>query len=943
MRIVIYILLLACLGYSGEAFAQADTISVGDNDQRVDVAFGKKNKDEITGAVSVANVKAAVSTDYNVGVSSFLTARLLGLIGNNNIRGLGVGIEVADITGSGPESGNALYIVDGLPRDLQGLRFSEVESITVLKDVNAAALYGSAAVNGVILITTKRGMQNKPTATISVNRGIYIPQSLPKYMGSAEYMEYYNQARANDGLSPQFSAEMIENYRSGNPYRYPSIDYYSGDYLNSSTFHQDVNTEFSGGDENARFYTNVGWNSRGNLLNFGEATNARNNVFNVRGNIDLKVNPWISTAIDAAAFFGQDKGARGNFWNAAANTRPHEFAPLLPFDLIDSENALLTGRKNDVEGKYLLGGTSAFLTNPIADSYSGGTNEVIYRKFNFTNRINFDLDRFVKGFSFHTNIAFDYTAGYQQTVANQYSVYTPTWHATEDRITALTQHGLDARPGSQNVTGAYYRRRMGFSGLLNYDRLFDEKHRISGKLIGYGSIFKEGGNFLGFGWGDLQGVKQSHLGVQLAYTYDRKYMIDFSGAVVNSTKLAPGNRIGFSPTLGVAWVASSEDFLADHPVIDYLKLRLSGGVIKSDMPIGGFFYYDHRYAGSTNYTWYEGGRSRASTVSSWLGNMSLGYSGRNEVNLGLEALLFDKSFGVEANLFYDYYNKLVVRPGTQFPSFYTDFISYQNFEADRYTGAELGLSYNKQIGDWRVFAGVNMLYVTSKRMIVDEAYDFDYLNRKGQPKDATFGLEALGLFQNQQEIDASPIQTFGTVRPGDIRYKDQNGDGIINSNDEVYLRRYQAPLSGGLQLNIGYKNFNLLMIGEARFGVDNFRESNYFWLDGTKKYSEIARDSWTPATAQTATHPRLSSQTNSNNHRRSTYWMYSDNFFQMRKIQLTYSFGQDFAGKLGMSNLRVFANTTDPFQFAPNKEIRKIRIGAEPFYHSFSLGLTADF
>ncbi|ODS81005.1 MAG: hypothetical protein ABS46_12715 [Cytophagaceae bacterium SCN 52-12] len=918
-------------------------VDAGSQDnQEVSVAFGKKNKDEITGAVAVPNIKAAVSSDYNIFLGSFLTARTLGMIGSNNIRGLGIGLEVADLTGSGPGSGNALYIVDGLPRDLEGLRFSEIESITVLKDVNAAVLYGSAAVNGVIQITTKRGAANKPMASVSVNRGVSIPQALPKYLNSADYMEWYNRARQSDGQTHQFSDEMIANYRNGNPYRYPSVDYYSSDYLRPNKVYTDVITEFSGGDENARFYTNLGWNSAGGLLDFGEAANSRFNLFNVRGNVDLKVNPWINTAIDAAAIFAQDRGIRGNFWSAAANTRPYEFAPLLPFDLIDPELPQLTGRKNDVEGKYLLGGTTNFLTNPIADSYSGGAVDGIFRKFTFNNRINFDLDQFIKGFSFHTNISFDYFTGYGQTVFNEYSVYTPTWHATEDRITALTQHGQDVRPGTQVVSNPYFRRRIGFSGLFNYDRLFDDKHRISGKLIAFGSVFKERDNAFD-GIDNLQGFKQAHLGLQLSYAYDSKYVIDFSSAAVNSIKLAPGNRIGFSPTLGVAWVASSEDFLADNPVIDYLKLRLSGGVLKSDMQIGGFFYYDHRYSGSGNYTWYEGSRSRASTVSSWLGNTGLGYSGRNEVNLGLEALMFDKSFGVEANVFYDYYNKLVVRPGTQFPSFYTDFISYQNFEADRYAGAELGLSYNRQIGDWRVFTGVNMLYVTSRRMIVDEAYDFDYLNRKGQPKDATFGLEALGLFQSQQEIDDSPIQTFGTVRPGDIKYKDQNGDGIINSNDEVYLRRYQAPLSGGLQLNIGYKNFNLFMLGEARFGVDNFRESSYFWLDGQKKYSEIALNSWTPETAQTATHPRLSSVTNSNNHRRSTYWMYSDDFFQMRRMQLTYDFEKDFAGKLGMSNLRIFANATDLFQFAPNKEIRKVRIGAEPNYHSFSLGLTADF
>lgn len=931
-----YLLWLA-IGLPTSVFAQIDTSYVSDSfeeNTKVQVAFGTKEKDEITGSITHLDMRAT-QTDYHINMSSFLTGRTLGLLGSNNIRGTGVGIDIANLTGSGFLSGNALYIVDGLPRDIEGLRISEIESISVLKDANAAALYGSAAVNGVIMITTKRGKAGKPSASVSVNTGISKPQALPEYLGSAEYMEYFNQARINDGLSPQFSEQMIENHRNGNPYRYPDIDYYSSDYLRPFKAYHDVVTEFSGGDENARFYTNLGWNSTGGLLNFGEAKNARNDVFNVRGNVDLKVNPWINTSIDAAAIFGRNKGARGNFWNAAANNRPYEFAPLIPFDLIDPENPLLQGRKNDVDGKYLLGGTSAFLTNPIADSYSGGVYERISRKFTFNNRVNFDLNQYITGLSAHTNISFDYYTAYDQTIANQYSVYTPTWASNEDRIIQLTQHNLDARPGTQVVGNTTFKRRFGFYGLLNYDRNIAPLHRISGKLTAFGNLYKQ--------QGDFQGVKQAHLGIQLGYSYANRYVVDFSGAVVNSTKLPENNRVGFSPTLGLAWIVSNEDFLSGNATIDYLKVRLSGGLMKSDLPITGFFYYDNRYGTSGSYSWYEGGRSRSAVRSSWLGNMNLGFAHRNEVNLGIEALLFNKTIGVETNLFYNNYNNLVTRPGTQFPSFYTDFISYQNFEADRYLGAELGLTYHKKIGDWRVNTGINMLYVTSKRTVVDEAYDFDYLNRQGKPKDATFGLEAIGLFQSQEEIDNSPIQTFGTVRPGDIKYKDQNNDGIINANDEVYLRRWQAPLSGGIHLTVGYKNFNLFLLGEARFGAKNFRESNYFWLDGNKKYSALARNAWTPETAATATHPRLSSQTNSNNHRRSSYWLYSDDFFQMRRVQLTYDFAPEFAGRLGMSNLRIFANGTDLFQFAKNKEIRKIRIGAEPYFHTFSIGLTADF
>ncbi len=938
MKLVITLLMLACLGYTVDSPAQTDSLGTANGiapDSLVNVAFGRKNLREITGSVSVVNTTAATRLDYVPYVGNFLNGRVPGMIGSNNIRGIGIGIDIADLTGSGLLSGNAMYIVDGLPRDIEGLRTSEIESITVLKDVNAAVLYGSAAMNGVIMITTKRGQANQPSTTVSINRGVGVPQSLPKYLNSADYMEYFNIARANDGLSPQYSAEMINNYRTGNPYRYPSVDYYSRDYLRSGKAFSDIMTEFSGGDENARFYANVGWNSSGSLMNFGEGGKGRNDIFNVRGNVDLKVNDWISTAIDATAFFGRRRDSRSNYWSAAGTVRPHEFAPLIPFDLIDPENVLLKGRKNDVDGKYLLGGTTNFLSNAIADSYSAGSFEAIYRKFSFNNRVNFDLAQVTPGLSAQTNVSFDYLTGYNQTVPNQYSVYTPTWSDTEDRIVSLTQHGQDTRPGTQVVGNAFFRRRFGFYGQLVYDRTFSDLHHFSGRIVGFGSQFKE--------TGDFQGVKQAHLGFQAAYTFDRRYSIDFSGALVNSTKLAEGNRIGFSPTVGLAWIASSEDFLAGNSVIDYLKVRLSAGMLKSDQPIGGFFYYDSRYNTSGSYNWFEGGRSRSGVRSAMFGNVNLGFASRDELNLGIETRLLDNRFGFETNLFYSYYNKLVTRPTSEFPSFYNDFISYQNFEADRYTGADLNVTYDESFGDWRIGAGANLLLVTSERMIVAETYDYEYLNRKGLPKDATFGLEALGLFQSQAEIDNSPRQMFGTVRPGDIKYKDQNGDGFITANDEVYLRRYQAPVSGALQLRVGYKNLNFFLLGEARFGVKNFRESSYFWLDGNKKYSEMALKSWTPETAQTAEHPRLSSATNSNNHRRSTYWLYSDNYFQLRRMQVTYDFSPAFAGKLSMRNLRAFVNAGDLFQFAANKEIRKMRIQSEPAYHSFSVGVTADF
>lgn len=919
--------------FAGEASGVYDD----ERKDSVNIAFKKIEANNVVSAVSSLNSTAVNMDDHTIWASDVFAGRTLGMLGNTNIRGIGISIDVADLTGSGTLSGNALFIVDGLPRDVEGLRLSEVESITVLKDVNAAILYGSSAINGVVLITTKRGRIGDNIKNISLNYGISTPLELPKYLNSADYMTYFNIARDNDGLNPQFSEEMIENYRTGNKYRYPDVDYYSSEYVKSFRPYVDLTGEFSGGNRTAKYYLNFGMNSVGSWLNFGEGANARNNMFNVRGNVDLSIIDWIDTSIDATAFFLNNKGARGNYFGDAATIRPHEYAPLLPIDLIDPENPLLTGRKNDVNGKYLLGGSINQQTTPFGHGYSGGVNETVGRKFSFNNRINFDLGMLTQGLSFHTNLSFDYFTGYNQTVANEYSIYVPQWSTVDgqDRITGLTQYGTDTRPGTQTVGSPYFRRRIGFYGLFNYDRTFDDLHNVSGSLLGYGSLFKE--------FEDFQGVKHAHLGLRLAYTYDNRYLVDFSSAYVNSVKLAPGNRTGFSPSLGLSWIMSSEDFMSSVEKVDFLKVRLSGGILNSDLPINGFFFYDDLYGTSGSYNWYEGTRSRSGVMSHRERNYQLGLAKRKEVSVGLEGLFFNRMIGVEANFFRNIYSDLVVRPSTRYPDYYADFRPYENFEKDSYNGAELGLTFNKSVGDWGFMIGANALYVTSERLVVDEVYEDEYRYRKGHPKDATFGLEAIGLFKDQADIDNSPVQTYGIVRPGDIKYKDQNGDGIIDAKDEIYLRRWQAPFSAGLQLRVSYKNISLYALGEGRTGADTFMEGDYYWVDGNKKYSEVVLNSWTPETANTATYPRLSSQTNSNNHRRSTFWLYNNDYFQIRTVQMTYTLPESVTKALGMNHLDVFVNGSNLFQFAQNKKIRETRSGAQPYTRTFSIGVRTKF
>ena len=890
----------------------------GQNDL-VRIAFGKVKKGDLVNAVSVLDPKELRRFDNTQSISSALTGLVPGMLGNANIRGIGT----------------PMYVVDGLPRDISTINLSEVEQISVLKDINSSILYGNDAVSGVVLITTKRGQPFKKQVNANAYYGISRPSALPKYLSSPDYMELYNEARLNDGLGIQYSPEIINQYRTGNKYRYPSIDYYSSEYLKSVRPFSRAMVDFSGGNNVATYYSNIGWTQTGSLYNFGEGKSLKSNVFNVRGNIDLKVNRWIKSAMDAVIVLNNNNTPTGNYFSNAATLRPNLFSPLLPISLIDPENAILKGHKNDIDGTYLLGGTAAYPTNPIAAGYSGGDNRNVQRTFSFNNRIDFDMSRSVPGLAFHTNLSFDYFTLYDQFVSNTYAAYAPVWSATEDKITGITKFGEDVRTGTQNVGNASYRRRIGFYGLLDYDRTFNEVHHLSGSMLAYLTSDKV--------QTDLQGNKNANLGLRLAYGFKNKYLVDFSGAFVNSVKLPEGNRTALSPSLGVAWMVSSEDFMSSASFVDYLKLRLSAGLMNSDNGIPGYFNYDERYGASGSYAWYEGTRTRAGVIPVNGGNSGLAFEKRNELNLGLESMLFKNRLSVNANVFTSVYSDQITRPQTIYPSYYTTYIPYRNFEENSSRGAELGLSYREHWGDFSLVFGANVLYATSKVKVRDELYSESYRNRTGQPVDAMFGLAADGLFASKDDIASHEIQAFGTVKPGDIKYVDQNGDGIIDANDEVRIGRSQAPLSYGLNLRLSYKKLTLFARGNGRMGSDGMLSNNYFWVDGDDKYSDYILNRWTESTATTATLPRLSSIANTNNYRNSDFWLYRDNYFTVDRLQLTYEFPVQLTNKINMKALSVFVDASNLVMISKYRHIKELNIGTEPQYRLYSLGLNVSF
>lgn len=923
------VVLITALGYkiqtlSADAIPPRIDLTDDNGVEEVNVPFRTVEKQDLTGAVSVLNPETYIDNDYNLAVENGMNGRVPGLLWSNNIWGLE----------------NAIVMIDGVRRDFSDVTLNEVKQITVLKGVNAVALYGSQAAKGVILITTKRGEANTRKIGVRVNTGIALPKELPNYLNSADYMTLYNEARRNDGLTDQYDATTIQNYRTGNIYRYPSVDYYSSDYLKKYMNSTDANAEFSGGNNNARFYSNIGWSNSSTLMNIGEGKNEGDNRLNIRGNVDVKLNDFISSTLSVSAIFVDSRRARGNFWGNAATLLPQRVTPLIPIDLISPNDkatlAIVNASHNLIDGKYILGGTQQFTTNPIADLYAAGYDDNIRRTFQVTNGIDANLSSVLQGLSFHTLFNLDYANSYLQSISNTYAVYAPVWSATSDSLTGVQKFNQDAVPGTQNINNTTQRQNLGVSAWLSYDKTVNDVHNITATLLGYASSLKMNDVY--------QPTTNAHLGLQLGYNYKHKYSADFSGAYVNSTKLPDGNRAAFSPTLSLGWLLSSEKFLSSSKAVDYLKLTASAGILNTDLDISGYYLYDNIYSSQAYFTWNDGiqAQNRASQ-SSYGANPGLSFPKRKELNAGVEGAFFNNLLSLQATYFRTNMDGMLTQRFSQYPSYFANFVPYTNYNATLRTGVDFGLNINKKAGALELNLGVNATYAKSKVTKRDELYLDAYQNRVGKPADAIFGLVSNGFFQDQNDIDNSAKQMFSEVKPGDIKYVDQNGDNVIDSRDEVMIGRWIAPFSYGITFSAGYKNVELFVLGTGSQGGDGVKNNNYYWVAGDAKYSEVVWDRWTTDTKATAKFPRLSSTQNANDFRYSDFWLYKTDQFNLSKVQLTYNITGNAVRKTVFKDLGLYVSGGNLVRFSKNRKILDMTVAGTPQFRYYSAGLRAKF
>ncbi len=907
----------------------AQESNANDSDaQAVKIAHRTVGSEDLMGGIATVDVEELTDKNYNTSSMDGLKSLVGGWTG-----------------GSLWGYDNSLVLVDGFERSAYSITAAEIESITFLKGAAAVALYGTRAANGVILINSKRGETGDLQINTRVNTGFQLAKAMPEYLGSAEYMTYYNQARENDGLGKLYTDMDIYNYASGNdPFRYPDVDLYSSEYINNFYNRTDASVEMRGGSEKTRYYSNVGYVRNGDYLNFGEAKKAGSNQLNIRGNVDMQMSDIVAAYASASVTISDSRAANSDYWSAASTMRPNRIAPLLPLSAIAESAsdalAMLGTTDNIIDGKYFLGGTQIDLTNIIAEYYAGGYSKNVTRTFQFNTGLNIDMSGITEGLAFSGDVAIDYTSGYKTSYNDDYAIFAPTWSNFNGKseIVSLTKYNNDKHSGEQNVEYGWMSRMTTGNVKFSYDRSFGE-HNVSSLLVGSASQ-----NVI---TGEYHYPSSAHLGFQAAYNYAHKYYAEFSAAMAHSAKFAKGNRGGFAPALTLGWNIAKEDFLSDS-AFNSLMLSASVGQVNSDLTMENYYAHAGIYDDLALFSWYDGPYIQA-YYPVWGENSELTYVKRNEASLSLRGEFAGKlSFDVSA--FYSMTNGGYTYTSTQYPSYFklwwpnSSMVPVLNYNDDLNTGVDVKVNYKSSINELKFDVGVVGSYVKRTAVTRDENYEFDYQYRQGKSLDAMWGLQSAGFYADEQDIALSAASTFGDVKPGDIKYVDQNNDNVIDTNDEVIIGAWRAPVNLGLNLTLKWRNLSLFALASASFGGNGMANSAYDWIYGDRKYSAIVRDSWTAETAATATYPRLTTTSSDNNFRSSDFWVYNSNRIDLDKVQVTYDFPAKMFAASWVKGLSAYVSGANLLTIAPEKERYETNYnGGAPYSRFVNLGIKATF
>ena len=907
------------------------------------VGAGTQKKVSVTG--SITSVKGLELKAPSSSLTTSFAGKLAGVISMTSTGEPGAASEFyirGVSTFGGPTPLILLDDVEISTADLNNIPAETIESFSILKDASATAIYGARGANGVMLITTKTGKENEKTRiNVTVENSFNKPMNFPDFVNGATWMEMYNEAQLtrNPGATPKYSQLDIDNTRNQvNPYIYPDVQWKDVIFKNMN-MNQRANVNISGGGSKASYYMSLQANHDTGLLDTKKVYSYNNNInnwgYNFQNNISYKITSTTKIDLHMNAQIRNKKGpnySTSDLFAQMLYCNPINFPVTFPAQPGDTHirfgNAIWTG--------------SSVRTNPYAYMLSS-FKEYNENTLNTSLKINQKLDFVTKGLSVQAMVNWKNWASssYNRTIEPYYygikgGSYNPS-NPTDYEIERLGTSGTDYLKTSDISKASdqtFY-----LDARVNYDRQFN-LHHVTGMLMYMQREYRS----------SVLPERNQGFSGRFTYDYGQRYLVELNFGYNGTERLAKKERFEFFPAVSLGWVISNEKFFEPMTkYIDNLKIRGSYGLVGSDetgLSAGAqhFLYIDQvslNNIGFTtgvdmNYTLYGPLVTNYAVVNG-------GWERVKKLDIGIDLELF-RQLTITADYFNEKrYNILLHREAwPESLGYYTAKPWSNKGKVDNW-GIELSVNWRKEFTkDLYVDFRGNFTYTENKYVNLDEpVYPYVWKTSTGKPLSRTTGYIAQGLFSSQEEIDNSPTQNLGsTVKPGDIKYRDVNGDGKIDGSDQVMISPYGTTprIQYGLGMNVTYKKFDfgVFFNGSAKrtimiSGISPFGQSDYNVMQF------IADDYWSESNPNpNAKYPRLgltSSQT-ANNTVASTYWMRNGNFIRFKTLELGYKF------KYG----RVYLNGDNIAVFSPFKLWDpELSWNAYPLQRTFNIGVQLNF
>lgn len=909
--------------------SQTDNIVLQNSDKALNdvvvVGYGTQKKATLSGSIAGISGKEIIKSPA-MNVTNSLAGSIPGLVVVGQSGEPGNDYSSLYIRGTNSLNDNSpLIVVDGVPgRSLERIDPSTIENISVLKDASAA-IYGSQAANGVILITTKRGRVEKMKISASYNEGWSQPTKIPEVCNAAEYATLVNEVNYYAGKSPIYSASDIQKYADGSDqWRYPNTNWFN-EVLKDWSMQHAANVSMSGGNEAVQTFVSLSTRYQDGFFKNSGSNYAQHDL---KANIIGKINKNISLDVDFSGRIEQ-----GNFLPVGSSTLFYELqsaSPLLPARWPNG----LAGPPLDLTTQH----------NPVVQSTSAaGYNRTENYVFNLTSKLSVKIP-WVDGLTWTTTAAIDRGLSYTKDLNKRYDLY--TWDGTTldtNNIPVLVkgQYGGESNLIQQFDLSKEYM----VNSLFNYQRTFNKVHDV-GFLAGV-EAFENTSNWfsaerknntveypeeLNFGNDNQQYSNGSNPGIdrwlnylgRINYAYAQKYMLEFVWRYQGSSKFYEKNRYGFFPGISAAYRISEEDFWKNSSIsniINGLKIRGSWGLTGNDKIDSYQFmsqyakYWQNFVTGTTL-------SNMATYYESLAGNVKAHWEEASQTDFGVDVNMFNNRLTLTADYFNNLRSKILITQTQSVPDFtgLSGILPTVNLGKVRNKGFDFELAWADKIKEVSYRIGLNGGYANNKVLFFDEATNIpDYQKNTGHPMNSGIYYDAIGIFHDQAEIDNYPH--MDGARPGDIIFRDVNDDKVIDGKDKIRINKSAVPtLTGGLNISLQYKGFDFSTLLQGQAGAVRYVQQTGSLTNNTNYLKSFYDNRWTESNPD-ANYPRTFNRNDEywvNSDNQNTFWLHKTDFIRVKNVEIGYVLPGKVTKKVGCNTIRLSASGMNLLTYAPD-------------------------